>query len=90
MVPAPASQGNTVDYSQHAQLTCKGRLDGDLYIMDMESITPDTAPEAIPNASPVEGEYLPAIVKVAFAARRTDTKVGVGTLHRLSKHPRDV
>jgi len=88
VVPAPASQANAADYGQHAQLTCKGRLHGDLCIADMVSIAPDTPPEAIPNVSPIEGGYLPAIVKVAFAARRTDTKVGVGTLHRLSKHLR--
>jgi hypothetical protein len=76
----------------HAQLTCKGCPHVDLYIMDMESITPDTAQGAIPNASPIEGEHLPAIIiiKVAFEVRSTDTKVGVGTLHHLSTHPGDV
>jgi len=57
--------------------------------MDMESITPDAAPEAIPNASPIEGEHLPA-VEVAFTARRIDTKINISTLHHLPKHSSDV
>jgi hypothetical protein len=46
--------------------------------------------EAITKASPIEGQDLPATVKVVFAARRTDTKADVGTLHYLPNHPSDI
>jgi len=49
------------------------------------------APEAIPNASPIEGKHLPAIVEAAFTAQRTDIKVSVvPPPHHLPKHPSDV
>ena len=73
-------------YTQLGHLTCSGQLRGKLYIMDMQTVVPETARIARVKSFPEEGNDLPPAAETALVARSSSSKANVEIWHRRLGH----